>query len=308
MLKKVLAAFLFLSLFLPFSAAQYTVEFNELVVYPDGYVKVVQAVRPAEYTVAVSIPLLDESPQGVMVVDEAGSPIPYEIANSTLTAYFENASLIKIIYYTSALTSKEGPVWKIKFTSNVPVRIHLPDNAVVVKLNEVPLQVDKNHLVMPPRNVSISYVIEKFSANDPAYSGDSSSGGNLSGVPPEASPNKGSGVNWLIYLLPALGLASLGAGYSVLKRKGEKSKDEKVALPMTREEYRRKLEESDLNSDEIRVLLYIYDRGGRTTQAEVKKMLNIPKTTAWRMFKRLEEMGFVRVYKKRRENWVELVF
>ncbi|WP_054841654.1 hypothetical protein [Thermococcus peptonophilus] len=90
-------------------------------------------------------------------------------------------------------------------------------------------------------------------------------------------PNKGSGVNWLIYLLPALGLASLGAGYSVLKRKGEKSKDEKVALPpMTREEYRRKLEESDLNSDEIRVLLYIYDRGGRTTQAEVKKMLKHP--------------------------------
>ncbi|MDK2983308.1 MAG: hypothetical protein PWP19_786 [Thermococcaceae archaeon] len=64
----------------------------------------------------------------------------------------------------------------------------------------------------------------------------------------------------------------------------------------------------DLSRDEMRVLLYLYDRGGKAPQAEMKKMLNIPKTTAWRMFKRLEERGLIRIYKKRRENWVELLF
>ncbi|WP_054841657.1 helix-turn-helix transcriptional regulator [Thermococcus peptonophilus] len=65
----------------------------------------------------------------------------------------------------------------------------------------------------------------------------------------------------------------------------------------------------DLSTDEVRALLYLYDRGGgKAPQAEIKKVLRIPTTTAWRMFKRLEEMGLVRIYKKRRENWVELVF
>ncbi|KUH34535.1 hypothetical protein APY94_01580 [Thermococcus celericrescens] len=310
MSRKIFAAFLFLSLFLPLSAAQYTVESTELVVYPDGYVKVVEVVRPAEYTVAVTIPPLDESPQGVMVVDETGSLIPYEIANSTLTAYFENASLIKITYYTPALTSKEGSVWRIKFTSETPVRFHLPDNAVVVKLNTVPLRVEKNHIVMPAGNVSISYVMEKPAGADPPYTGDLPGAGAASGNAGSSgtSASGGSGNSWPLYLLPALGIASAGVGYSVMAKRRRRSGEGDIALPLTREEYPKKLEESDLNSDEIRVLLYIYDRGGRTTQAEVKKMLNIPKTTAWRMFKRLEERGLVRVYKKRRENWVELVF
>ncbi|WP_052696244.1 helix-turn-helix transcriptional regulator [Palaeococcus ferrophilus] len=314
MIKKIFAAFLFLSLFLPLSAAQYTVESAELVVYPDGYVKVIEIVRPAEYTVAVSIPLLDDSPKGVIVVDETGSPIPYEITNSTLTAYFENASLIKVTYHTPALTSKEGSIWRIKLSSEIPVRFHLPDNAVVVKLSEVPLQVDKNHILMPAGNVSVSYTLEKFGGAELAdYSAEGSGDAPSTTAGEDASPagsdvpSKG-GRSGILYLI-GLGLVSLGVGYSIVtKRKGEDPYEEDEGLPVSREEYKRKLEESDLNSDEIRVLLYIYDRGGRTTQAEVKKMLNIPKTTAWRMFKRLEERGLVRVYKKRRENWVELLF
>ena len=311
MFRKVLSALLLLSLFIPLSAAQYTVESTELVVYPDGYVRVVQVVRPDDYTVAVTLPLLNESPEGIMVVDEDGSPLPYEIVNSTLAVYFENASLVKVTYYTSALTSKEGSVWRIKLSSDTPVTFHLPDNAVVVKLSTVPLMVEKNHIVMPAGNVSISYVIEKFAGEDPAYAGDlPGDGGDVGGEAgsPGTSASGGSGTGWPLYLLPALGLAFAGAGYSVMAKRKRKSGEKDAPLPMTREEYRRKLEEGDLTGDEIRVLLYIYDRGGRTTQAEVKKMLNIPKTTAWRMFKRLEERGLIRVYKKRRENWVELLF
>ena len=66
------------------------------------------------------------------------------------------------------------------------------------------------------------------------------------------------------------------------------------------------MNEAGLNDDERRVLEYVYDRGGRARQSEVRNALGIPKTTAWRMFQRLEKRGLIRVYKKGKENWVEL--
>ena len=74
------------------------------------------------------------------------------------------------------------------------------------------------------------------------------------------------------------------------------------------ERFRKKIEGmEDLNDDERGALLYLIENGGKAPQSKVRSALGIPKTTAWRMFKRLEERGLVRVYKLGRENWVELV-
>lgn len=77
---------------------------------------------------------------------------------------------------------------------------------------------------------------------------------------------------------------------------------------LTREEFEKKLEGLELNDEEKRVLLYIFDKGGRASQAEVREAIGLPKTTAWRMFKHLERKGLVKVIKGRKENWVELRF
>ncbi len=79
-----------------------------------------------------------------------------------------------------------------------------------------------------------------------------------------------------------------------------------IAQKISREDLEKKLNSMNLNDEEKKALLYIYDRGGRARQSDVRNELGIPKTTAWRMFQRLEKQGLVRVYKKGRENWVEL--
>ena len=48
------------------------------------------------------------------------------------------------------------------------------------------------------------------------------------------------------------------------------------------------------------------EHGGRASQAEIYDALRVPKTTVWRMFKRLEEKGIVKVVRGRKENWVKL--
>ncbi len=69
-----------------------------------------------------------------------------------------------------------------------------------------------------------------------------------------------------------------------------------------------RVERLGLSDEEKKAILYIFDRGGRVSQAQVREALGLPKTTAWRMFKRLEEKGVVKILKGKKEHWVELNF
>nr|WP_289846395.1 MarR family transcriptional regulator [Thermococcus alcaliphilus] len=292
---------LLLFVFSPLALAQYTVETLELTIYEDGYVKVTQVIVPDEYTVVVDVPLMGGNVKGLMVRDENNEPLLYKLNNSILSIYFENVTAITVTYYTPDLTSKEGPLWSVNLTSEVPVTIDFPENAVIVGLNSVPLKIDKNKLVMPPGNISVSYVIERNPSS-------TTSGSEVEGISP-TSPPQGvqQETKWLLYVLPILAILIAG-GYLFIKKQPSESPTSSSSLPLSREEFQKKIENMDLSRDEMRVLLYLYDRGGKAPQAEVKDVLRIPKTTAWRMFKRLEEKGLVKIYKKKRENWVELLF
>ncbi|NJE55703.1 helix-turn-helix domain-containing protein, partial [Thermococcus sp. 21S9] len=90
-------------------------------------------------------------------------------------------------------------------------------------------------------------------------------------------------------------------GIKLISRK-KVSKDVKV----DKEAFLKKIEKFDLNDEERNALLYILEKGGRASQAEVRNALGLPKTTAWRMFKRLEKQGLVKIIRGRKENWVEL--
>ncbi|WP_087037037.1 helix-turn-helix transcriptional regulator [Thermococcus litoralis] len=299
--KKLIISMLLLFVFSPLALAQYTVETLELTIYEDGYVKVTQVIVPDEYTVVVDVPLMGGNVKGLMVRDENNNPLLYKLNNSILSIYFENVTSIIVTYYTPDLTSKDGPLWSINLTSEVPVTIDFPENTVIVGLNSVPLKIDKNKLVMPPGNISISYVIERNPSS-------TTSGSEVEGISP-TSPPQGvqQETKWLLYVLPILAILIAG-GYLFLKKQPSESPTSGSSLPLSREEFQKKIEGMDLSRDEMRVLLYLYDRGGKAPQAEVKDVLRIPKTTAWRMFKRLEEKGLVKIYKKKRENWVELLF
>jgi uncharacterized membrane protein len=301
--RKLVVSILLLFVFSPLTLAQYTVENIELAVYEDGYVKVTQIITPDEYTVVVDVPLIGGNVKGLMVRDENNEPLLYKLNNSILSIYFENVTNILVTYYTPDLTSKDGPLWSINLTSEVPVTIDFPENAVIVGLNSVPLKIDKNKLVMPPGNISVSYVIER----NPSSATLGTEVESNPPSPPQQGVQQETNTKWLFYAIPILAILIAG-GYLLIKKQLSESSTSKFSLPLTREEFQKKIEGMDLSRDEMRVLLYLYDRGGKAPQAEMKKMLNIPKTTAWRMFKRLEERGLIRIYKKRRENWVELLF
>ncbi|ALV61753.1 hypothetical protein ADU37_CDS00540 [Thermococcus sp. 2319x1] len=264
---------------LPVVGAQFTVSEVELTIYTDGYVKVHYQLIPDEYTSQIGLPLLGKNYEGVEVVDENGNPLNFEVYNESLIIYVENAQVVDVSYYTPDLTYKEGLVWTINVSMEYPFDVILPENAVVVDLSELPLKIASNVITMPPGNQSISYTLE-FAAEE----------GRKDFYFPVLA--------FLAVLITAI------SGFVAIKRR--KKETPKEELHIDREEFLKKLERFNLNEDEKRALLYILEKGGRASQAEVRTALGIPKTTAWRMFKRLERQGLVRIIKGRKENWVEL--
>jgi len=288
-----------------------------LTVYPDGYVSVVQIVHPPEYAVSVSIPLLSRNVEGLAVVDGNGKPLAFNLNGSVVTVYYENVTTIRVSYYTADLTSKNGSVWSLRVNSTTPFLVKFPSESVIVSLSSIPLKIDGNTLLLPAGNQSVSYVMKYIptsttrtdtgtattTTTPSTTSRSASSTPETSESLTTSTPLKAGGSSPIWPLVAGLVIVGAAVGVFYFRKRPEETSKE-----MTREEYQAYLKRYELNRDEEKALLYIFDRGGRAKQAEVRDMLGIPKTSAWRMFQRLEKQGLVRIYKKKRENWVELVF
>ncbi|MER3407806.1 MAG: hypothetical protein C4292_03265 [Nitrososphaera sp.] len=63
-------------------------------------------------------------------------------------------------------------------------------------------------------------------------------------------------------------------------------------------------EKPHLRSDDRQVLRYVVDRGGEVLLAEIRNDFNLPKSTAWRLVKRLEREELVHIVKFGNQNLV----
>ncbi len=310
-----------------------------LIVYSNGYVQVKEVVT-VENSSVVSVELLGKHVEGVSVTYQNGTPIPFEIGNGTLIAFPErNTSELNVSYYTPDLTSKRGIVWTLRVVNmSTPFRVVLPKDAVIVDLSTIPLQIHGNVIVMPKGNQNVSYIIQYVTntstgttstgttgtSTTGSQTGSSSTSGHSSSVTGTssiistgtssssnnqtapvipASHSKGVSFLWVIPVVVAI-VATASVLVYLRKRGNMKGASR---LP-GRDEFIEMLNDPslNLNEEEKEALLYVYDRGGLATQAEVRDALGLPKTTAWRMFKRLEDRGLVRIIKRRKENLVEL--
>jgi uncharacterized membrane protein len=64
------------------------------------------------------------------------------------------------------------------------------------------------------------------------------------------------------------------------------------------------LKKHDLREEEIEAIKFLVGKGGEAFEAELFKNLNIPRTTVWRMIRRLEKVGIIRIDKFRRQNLI----
>jgi uncharacterized membrane protein len=296
------------------------VQSTSIVLSSDGEAAVNQTLVMPQNITSIVVPLLSNQVGDILAVDQSGSPESYQVGNGNITIYTLGDSLVSLTYYTNALTTKQGSVWTVDFTWNANSTLELPYQSTILSLSGVPISVSEHSespvMVLGPGLWQISYglpiatsltqtssstrtsstvsmassVISSGAASgsstSSAESFTSSTGIYYQGNAPESSPFSYA----LVGIVAAAVILVTAAG--VLLRRRSRSG---LASPEA------------LRPDDLEMLRFIRDKGGKVVEAEIRERFDVPRTTAWRQAKRLEQLGYLRVKKLGSQNQLELI-
>ena len=270
-----LACLALLALVAQASAQQpYAIERATVTVYRDGaaHVRVEASVDPIEPS--VTLPLLSSPIYNVLALDEANEPLYYDVEGASITVHTLGSSRLVLEYDTDALTSKAAGIWTVSFTTPYQLDLYLPEGAAILYFNAPPASIrsegEKLVLTLPPGAWEVSYVLEA----PPSL------------PPPQPQPPY---LPTAYLILAASCVVAVAVASLLLLRR------------------RRALVLELLKKEEADVLRFLRERGGRALEAELREAFPyIPKTTMWRLVKRLEKRGLVAVEKVGMQNVVQL--
>lgn len=262
----------------------YIIQRAILTIYRDGVVHVSMELLVNESEPLIMIPLLStpERVSNILILDENGSLVDYDINNGNITIYSLGSAKITFEYDTDGLTYKALGLWTINFTTPFELKLIFPENATIIYLSDIPsaIRVSGNRFEMDlsPGYWEISYEIP---IQPPA--------------PPPKPPTQPDQQQQqpttrfpsTEYIIAAITIACA------------------TILILAILHRRRRI--GALSDEEADVVRFIKERGGRVLEAELRERFpHIPRTSMWRLIKRLEKQGLVRVRKVGLQNLVEL--
>ena len=261
----------------------FEVESVDLTVYRDGVGHVTQTLTVDELAPEITLSLLSSSVENVIVLDEDELTVDYEINGDDLTVFTLGAEGISVEYDTIALTSKEAEVWTLIADNPFTLSVFLPQNSTVIYLNMMPTAIDTSgtgiKLSLYPGQWEISYVL-------PLTSDDGTDG---NGTSDTKIP-----IEYLIASVVAVVAVVISVLLIVRRRRGPNVEKTVKAYPQ-------------LKKEDKDVIEFLAEKGGQAFEAEIRERFpDMPRTSLWRLVRRLERLEIVEVKKIGLENQVQL--
>lgn len=265
-----------------FTQQEFSVESTSLQIYRDGLVSIKQTLNVEELYPQIIIPVLGSSIENMIVLDQNQKAVDYEINNLNLTIYSLGASQISIEYETFALTNKEAEIWSIIIENQYDAKVSLPKNSTVVYLSEMPNAIDTQENIITftlyPNQWEINYLLS------PSSTDDTDNGQTDQNLIP---------IEYFIAILGSMILIIILIFFFRKKRKPNIKKIFKAYPQLSKE-------------DKV-VIQFLAENEGRAFEAEIReKFPDLPRTSLWRLVRRLERMEIVEVNKIGLENQVKL--
>jgi len=237
-------------------------------VYEDGVIVVEDKIFPEIDYRNVTVKLLTYDVENILVISEDGKLVNYELNGDQLTIYGELPSQLTIHYETPALTVKNGSLWILEVYLPREAVVLMPSRSIIISLSNVPKMIagEKDSL--------------KLVLNPGMWKIEY-----IIQFTPRTSIQEGQDNSYII-VIPSLG-GGAAALFSAI-----------VYI-------RKKRNSSILLDDEKRVFELIKKRK-KISEAEIRALTRLPKTTVWRIVRRLERKGLVRVVQVNKRNEVEL--
>jgi len=277
------------ALLLVYSAAvQSTVSISStnLRVYRDGLVHVEQKLAIDELSPQASVTLLSDKVENLVVIDKDQLTVDYQLSNKNLVIYSLGATQVDVTYDVNTLTSKENEVWTLLLDTPYSLDVCFPVNSTIVYLSSTPNSIDTGSplsLSLGSGQWEISYILQLVSGDEDSLSPTDFSQG--SGMIP---------ITYLIAFIVVL-IVAIVVGFLIFKMK--RRPNIKKALNAN----------PQLMKEDKAVLEFLAEKDGKAFEAEIRERFpDMPRTSLWRLIKRLEKLEIVEVKKIGLENQVIL--
>jgi uncharacterized membrane protein len=278
-------ALLTLFLFSAFGSAtaefQFEVETITIKVYRDGLTHITQTLIVDDLLPEIDLPLLSASVENLIVLDENQLAVDYQQNAANLTVFTLGASRVSVEYDTIALTNKEADVWTIILNHPYNLTVSLPQNSTIVYLSQVPTTIDTTgtelSLALHPGQWELSYIVPLLLED-----------------PNKDTPSTGIPVEYLI----AVAIAAVATVLIVLFVARHK-RGINVKKILSRH--------SDLVKEDVAVIEFLAEKDGKAFEAEIRERFpDMPRTSLWRLVRRLEGLDLVEIKRIGLENQVQL--
>jgi uncharacterized membrane protein len=275
-----LLAFFLLSTFSSAAAEfSFEVETMTIKVYRDGLNHVTQTLIVDSLLPEVILPLLSSSVENLIVLDENQLAVDYQQNKANLTVFTLGASRVLVEYDTIALTNKEADVWTLILNHPYNLTVSLPKNSTIVYLNQVPTTIDTTgeelSLSLHPGQWEVSYIVplQLEVQNNGAWA-----------IP----------IEYLIAATIAVAVAILIVIFVVRRKRTINIKKVLSRHP-------------DLVKEDIAVIEFLAEKDGKAFEAEIRERFpDMPRTSLWRLVRRLEGLELVEIKRIGLENQVQL--
>ena len=258
----------------------YTIVQTTMKVYRDGLAHITQTLTIDDLLPKVDIPMLSTSIENLIVLDNNQIAVDFTINNTTLTVFTLGVSQIFVEYDTLALTNKQAEVWTIQLDNPYDLKLILPLNSTIVYLNKVPNLIDSTSnelsLSIGSNQWEISYIIplQEENPNDKSIS-----------FP----------IGYLLGIIVTLVFIAIIIVW-VSKRKRKININKMLNKNPT------------LNKDDKAVIEFLAEKDGKAFEAEIRQRFpELPRTSLWRLVRRLEGLEIVEIRRIGLENQVILI-
>ena len=304
-----------------------------LLVYQDGAVHVHHILSVNSSMPTVNVTLLSGLYEHLIVVDHNGSILDYYIDNNVLVIDSLGAQVVELEYDALDLTNKTHGVWTLMVNTPVNVTLTFPVNTTIIDLSVVPLEIASNEgqtsLTLPMGIHSVSYIIATFAPQEEvrdfldlvasiilqiqAQGIDTSPAEALLDQAETAFLQGDYQQAELLgnqALTLALSLEAPGIPLMVIVTVAGVSGFALVFILIIRQ--RRRIDVETiliqfpwLREDQKAVIRYLAQHRGGVFESELREVFHTPKSSMWRLIKKLEEAGLLTVTARQRQNFIQ---
>jgi uncharacterized membrane protein len=238
-----------------------------------------------EFVPQADLTLLSEDAENLIILDEDELAVDYQRDGKDLSIYALGANHVEVYYDLNTLTSKENEVWTLLLDNPYSITLAFPENSTIIYLSGTPTMIDTSGkevtLSLGAGTWEISYLLQL-----------------VSGYQNNPTPTSSGAFSFpLEYLIVIVAVALVAILLLIFLARRKRQPNLKKALN----------ENPQLMKDDKAVLEFLAEKGGQAFEAEIRQRFpDMPRTSLWRLVKRLEKLEIVEVKKIGLENQVKL--